>query len=321
MLVAVSPYHLTTREPPAMAALLLAERVVTMIPAPREGTERASLRRAVERSPQYLRFMRSWEWSLPLWQAGVVSSALGEDDPGLDSYAAWERIQSEPGLEALRPLMRAELYESDERYLGELSRDILRAGPDPCFTVPVAAGLDHFAARTGAMVARAEPVSVAQRAEASGARPVAAVALPVLLQAEGATVLRARQALSGPLEGLRAALCSEVNAAREAPAERAQGGRGGSTALAASLRSAAAAYAEAFDRVLPRLGAAQDEARVVSGYVAVQVAAMGQDAVLRASLCAVDALRGGGGRRGVARADYPAGAPSVVSLFIRPLGR
>ena len=37
MLIAVSPYHMTTREPAAMAALLLASRVVTILPTPEVG--------------------------------------------------------------------------------------------------------------------------------------------------------------------------------------------------------------------------------------------------------------------------------------------
>jgi hypothetical protein len=37
MLIVASPYHLTTREPAAMAALLLARQVVTLLPTPLEG--------------------------------------------------------------------------------------------------------------------------------------------------------------------------------------------------------------------------------------------------------------------------------------------
>jgi hypothetical protein len=62
MLVAVSPYHLTTREPAAIAALLLADRVVTLLPGPdRRGAELAA-----ERLPHYLDFVLTWEWSVPL---------------------------------------------------------------------------------------------------------------------------------------------------------------------------------------------------------------------------------------------------------------
>ena len=38
MRIVISPYHLTTREAPAMAALLLADEVATLLPAgPRGG--------------------------------------------------------------------------------------------------------------------------------------------------------------------------------------------------------------------------------------------------------------------------------------------
>ncbi len=332
MLVAVSPYHLTTREPPAMAALLLAERVVTMIPSPSAGAGHAALHRAVERSPQYLRFMQSWEWSLPLWRAGVISSVLDGHDPCEEVFEACARIDSDPALAGLRPLMRPELFESDERYLAELSRDVLRAGPDPCFSVPVAAGLDRFAARFGAMVARSEPVSIAQRAEATLARPLFAVAVPVLLQAGGDLILRARAALDTPLEALRRAIAmsagvpssehwSEV-AVASAPGRTAGSSGSASVALASPLRAAAAQYTEAFERALPGLAAPRDEARAVGGLVALEAAVLPETAVLRASLAAVRAMRSHG------RAEEPAIGPDlddpsarpVVTLFIRSIG-
>ncbi|QKK09619.1 MAG: hypothetical protein HND58_16560 [Planctomycetota bacterium] len=75
MFAAISPYHLTTREPPAMAALLLAERSVTFMPSPR-GT-REEIEQAAAESPEYVRFMETWAWSMPLWKDGLLGSAAG----------------------------------------------------------------------------------------------------------------------------------------------------------------------------------------------------------------------------------------------------
>lgn len=74
MNVVVSPYHLTTREAPAMASLLLAERVVTLLPASLESDSVHAAKRAAERSPWYTRFMETWGWTAPLWDEGVISS-------------------------------------------------------------------------------------------------------------------------------------------------------------------------------------------------------------------------------------------------------
>ncbi len=318
MLVAVSPYHLTSREAPAMAALLLAEHVVTLIPAPRAGTDRAALHRAVERSPHYARFMRSWEWSLPLWRAGVVTSAFDDHDPSEDLFDAFDRIDSDPGLAGLRPLMRHEYFESEERFLDELSRDILRAGPDPTFTVPLTVALDRFAARTGAVVARPEPVSVAQRAEARLADPLAAVALPVLLQAEGEQIAVAREVLRAPLNELRRAL--SMSGAGPVRASRGGDSPATSTALASPLRAAAARYTEAFESALGKFSTAPDEARTVAGTVAVEVARLPVDAALDASLVAVR-IMGGRGRPAAPGSERDAGSGGgLTTMFVRTIG-
>jgi len=326
MLIAVSPYHLTSREPPAMAALLLAERVVTLIPSPRAGTGRGALHRAVERSPHYLRFMQSWEWSLPLWRAGVVHSTLDSVDPTDDLFEAFARIDADPALADLRPLMRSELFGDDDRALDELSRDILRAGPDPSFSVPLTLALDRFAARVGAVVARPEPVSLAQRAEARLASPLFAVAVPVLLQAGGEHILRARTALAGPLNDLRraAALSARIRPDAE-PGERAVvRSASPTTALGAPLRAAASRYTEAFEAFCPALASGRDDVRTVTGTVALEAFVLPDGAVLRASLAAARALHGRAARlsavsdAGMEAADDP--GPPVATMFVRVLG-
>ena len=80
MHVAVSPYHLTTREPPAMAALLLAGAVITMVPAPpsaRRGltVDRDAARGAAGEAPGYADLLESWRWAAELFRERVAVSA------------------------------------------------------------------------------------------------------------------------------------------------------------------------------------------------------------------------------------------------------
>ncbi len=61
LIIVVSPYHLTTRQPPALVGPLLADHVVTMMPTPsKAGQGHDEARRAVMEAPKYLRFMESW---------------------------------------------------------------------------------------------------------------------------------------------------------------------------------------------------------------------------------------------------------------------
>ncbi|MEL6741711.1 MAG: DUF2752 domain-containing protein, partial [Planctomycetota bacterium] len=64
------------------------------------------------------------------------------DDAADDARAACDRIAGEPWLDPLRPLVRPELFEDDRAYLGAVSRDVLKGGPDPALSIPLAAGLD-----------------------------------------------------------------------------------------------------------------------------------------------------------------------------------
>src|SRR3954469_15040776 len=116
MRVAVSPYHLTTKEPAAPVAFLLADSVVTMLPAPFNGGRRHAEELSA-RIPRYLDFIQSWRWTVPLWNAGVVASALAGEDASEDVRAVCARIADDDRFGPLRPLMRPELFETEERYL------------------------------------------------------------------------------------------------------------------------------------------------------------------------------------------------------------
>jgi hypothetical protein len=316
MIVAVSPYHLTTREPAAMAALLLAERVVTMLPAPLEGKEWGAVQRAAQRVPRYLEFMESWRWTMPLWSAGVIVSGVAGREAVDEILPVCMRIDREEHLAPLRLLMKPELFEDHERYLDEMARDLLRAGPDPGINVPVAAGLDSFAGLIGAAVARSEPSSVVQKAEAKLGRQVFAIAVPVLLQGDGERILKAREVLEPQLRDLREALAGMSSEAGEGTGE---------SAAKEQLLAAAKAYAEVFEGHRAELvdPDEDDEVRVLDGTVTLTGVVLPADAVLESSLSAMRALAPGrqliSGQNGNGHALVR--GKSVLSLLVRVLGR
>lgn len=111
--MALGPSLLSTRETPAIAALVLADRVVTLLPEPvtingasaddgAAGDSRESVRAAIDSAPSFLRLMESWRWSGPLWKAGVLGRGCG----GVASQNAlstlYARIENERELAALR---------------------------------------------------------------------------------------------------------------------------------------------------------------------------------------------------------------------------
>jgi hypothetical protein len=328
VLIALSPYHLSTREPAAMASLLLASRVITMMPVPSSGTSHEDLWSAVDRSPAYLRFMDSWKWSIDLWRSGVIASTFMGQDAADDMAAVCEKIDRDQNYLPLRPILRRTLFDDDRNYLGALATDLLKGGPDPGISVPLAAALDRFASRHGMPVARSAPVSIAQQAETRLGRRLIATALPILTQAEGERIARARDILAAPLAELRRVLDTLVKECIASDPTWSPG-----SLLAAELNSAAADYNEAFNQNREELlRCHKDEIRSIEGTVTLSLVLFPGDAVLRSSLAALKAASGISPRssraaattaapatRSLALSD-PADARPILSLVVRAMG-
>ncbi len=316
MHVAISPYHLTTREAAAMASLLLAERAVTMLPRPGGGNGAANGSRsrfvdAASEVPRYLEVMEHWQWSMPLFREGVVQAFWEGEDAAEDVRRVCGRIESDESLRDLRPLMKVDLFEDERAYLDAIARDLLKGGPDPALTVPVAAGMDRFATRHELVVARSAATSVAQKAEARMGTRLFAVAVPVLVQASADRLLEARELLLDPLEQLRMSLADVFDQARL-----------GEPFDASFVRSAAAEYEAAFEverDVLLEPEEDEFEPRVLSGMVSITGMTMPVDAVLRSSLEAVRVMRGEPGVRGAVAAGGP--GEVCTSIVVKVLGR
>ncbi|VAX36293.1 hypothetical protein MNBD_PLANCTO03-549 [hydrothermal vent metagenome] len=323
MFAAISPYHLTTREPPAMAALLLAERAVTFLPSPRGSRE--AVEQAVAESPEYLRFMETWAWSGPLWERGVVASALDDGDDALgDLHTAWKHLCEDERYAPLRPLARRMLFETEQDFLEEISRDLLRGGSDPGVSLPLDAGIDRFAARRGLVVMRSHPTSVAQKAEQHLGQRVFAVAVPILVQASAERLLETRERLADELEDLADAVgeVAEVVAQQEDVRDE--------PALIERVEQTARAYAHAFacERVVITAGR-REELHVIERMASISAVSLPVDAVLRSGVRAMRSLADGRSRRSCD--ESPAvetmpvladtlGRKRVLSLVIKPLG-
>ncbi|MEQ8318556.1 MAG: hypothetical protein RIE77_03780 [Phycisphaerales bacterium] len=323
----VSPYHFTTREAPVMTAVLLADQVYTLLPSP-QGVSPTAARSAADRVPEYLDMIRSWRWSQPLWEAGVVLPSVDElAHPAAEMASAWKRLTTDPACASLGPLMRLDLFGDEDDYLQAVARDVLRAGPDPGVSVPVMLGLDRYAARHALTVVRPEPSSVVQKAEQrlSKQRDRLALVMPVLLQADADSIVIARDMLEPELEALRAAMDAVVEGLNTTPM-RHPGPGPEREAWCTRAREAAARYADAFDEHLPEIVACQDEdaPALMRGLVSITLSTLPVDVVLHASTMATERLgtraRGARSPGELAPVDELANA-NVSSMVVRVMSK
>lgn len=316
MRIALSPYHLSTREAPAFASLLLAEEVFTLMPVPFHGASRDDIENACRRIPRYADFLESWSWSAPLWNAGVIASAIDDDDAIEDVRDALELIHAD--YASLADLINPEVFRDERAYLAAVTLDIIRGGPDPGINIPITAGLDRFAARRELIAARAEPASVVQKAEAKLATPIARTALPVLVQAEAETIIEAREVLAVELTRLRSAIDFLVfSGGHDSPSsQRPAGGRDSSQSHAADeLKHATSAYSDAFNRFFDSLAPDADALQIRAATLSLSIMSLPVSASLSASRSALAAV--------VSHAPPPLAGnePSFICCVFKRIGR
>lgn len=323
----VSPYHVTSRELPMMAGALLGGRLVTYLPTPTR-VDRAGVRAALHASPRYLRLLESWRWAAPLFREGVVASlderAVGEDDGDAAGRvrSAAERMEGEEAVSELRPYCHAEVYKDETSFLEGVSGDVLKGGPDPGVSVPMAAGLDAFARAHGLMALRSGEAgfvrtpgapsrrsgapgasvvmtsSLAQRAESALGRTVFSVAAPVMLESSAMTILELREELSQDLDVLRGAVDEAVKMDRQENAAgaglagaggAARGSKGDSAMISGPVRQAASEYARAFAVATKGMDGRDDDSgrRMVVGQAMIVCRALPADAAFISSVAAI----------------------------------
>lgn len=293
MNLALSPYHLTTREAPAMVAALLGDRVVTLLPTPFDGVGKEEVRSALRRCPRYGRLLESWRWAAALWREGVVVSTFRGEDAAGDMRAACRDIVEERRWEGFRRFLHGDLFLHEEEHLELFCADLLKGGPDPGISVPLTAGLDRFAARHGLLVVRAGARaaaerggggSLAQRAEDLLGRTLFSMAVPMVLAAGGQVVLQTREYLAEELARLRASIRGAVDG----------------TEGQAGVREAARSYAAAFAASQGDLVGFDDEFghRVTGGLVRVECRRMPAESALVSTVVALRSARAAGVRSG-----------------------
>lgn len=304
--LAVSPYHLTLREAPAMAALLLAERVVTMLPAPASIRSAGDLKSVARSAPRYHDLLSSWDELSALWLTGVVVPEYCGESPIRDVLDALEAIRTDPRYEALRRFVDIDRFAGDDRSMEALASDLLRGGPDPAMTVPMASGLDAFASRNDLVVVRGPASSVAQRAELKLASERFRVALPMIVQSKADVFERAREALSEQ----RALLGTTMRAAFDADCSDA-------------VRTAGDAFSSAFGDVQEDLCRVvrSDDISVRVEMLSIRGVTLPVDAVLRSSLVAARSFtRGDSTKTSTALAtSIDRGLAPVNALIISPI--
>lgn len=315
--LAISPYHLSTREAPAMLALMLAELVVTLLPEPPAGDSREAVKHAAHNAPRFLRLMDSWKWSGPLWESGVLAAGVNADLAIHHLPAVYSAIRDTPALAQLRPLTA----ESDQRRsrepvkaLDALCSDLLRGGPDPGINVPVTAALDHFCVSHGVLAVRSAPTSVAQRAEMFLAKKLFAFSIPTLLRAGGGRMMTFRRDLRPELLELRAAISGALPQGAAASAFQPD------PQLVQRVVMASRSYAGAFEAwsVLGASGDDENDQRVVAGYVSVTAVVLPGDAALRSAQAAARSMAQVSS--GVPdRPRVEAEPPPLVALIVREM--
>ncbi len=308
MILAVSPYHLTLREAPAMAALQLGERIVTMLPAPASIGGSADLRAAARSAPRYHDLLSSWDELRALWLSGVVTPQFAGESPIDDVLDALRAIRTDPRYEPLRRFVDVDRFVGDDRSIEALADDLLRAGPDPAVSVPMASGLDSFASRNDLVVVRGPAASIAQRAELTLASERFRVALPMIVQAEPDVLERAREALRAQ----RDALAGAMRGAFELDARDA-------------VRDASDSFASAFGDAQTDLCRVvrTDEIAVRIEMLSIRGVTLPVDAVLRSSLIAARSFANGASRssQSALATIVDRGLAPVHALIISPIVR
>ncbi len=296
----LSPYSLCSRDAAAMAAMLLAGRVLTYLPRTLEpaGVSRSD---AIG-SPGFRRVMSSVAWATPMIEAGVLATSVEGDDAATDFARARRRIFDDPGLAPLRRFVESRTEPDPQRAIERLANDLTRSGPDPSISIPLAAALDALAERHAYTVLRTDGPSLAQRAERAREHALFGCSVPALVQSSTQRVLETRRRLGDELDGLRDAIESCVDGLADE----------------ALVREAASAYADAYDRERRNIERPEDDPddpRVVSAELVLTGVAHSSDHALSCSALAA--------RRVSKRGDLSPPGESLAgrSIIVRTVGR
>ncbi len=322
--LALSPYDLTLLDPAAIAACLLGERVATFLPVPAD-LEPADVRTALAAAPRYARLLDAWRWSVPLWREGILCSLLAGEHAADDAAAVHQRLAADPAFAPLRSFQHTTLDHTSPDGLDLTAADLLKGGPDPGISLPLCAGLDAFAARTGALTIRrgsgavvgpnrTRADSAAQAAERHLGATVSQALLALPASADARLILLARAATADARRALSAAIEHAIDAPASSPAPPAE------------LRAAAAAFSQAIEAFAASRSPAQPDCPLV--WVRIVLRHLPVESTLLSALAAAARISGRApgtkstGRtepcRGT-RAEPRAAAPILRTIVVEPM--
>lgn len=216
----ISPYDVSARSATAVAAMLLADRVLTLLPAPDQGhpgdaEDHAMARRS---SPAYLRLMEAWDWTGPLWREGVLAAGLDGSEVARSVRETRGLVERDPSMGPLLALMRSNDDEPRTEF-DSLCRDLVLGGVNPAVSVPLTSAVESFAAGHALTLARPQAKSLASRFERASQRVLFRLNMTCVIEADAGDLVQLRQALAVTLAGLRAAFDALLDSARSNASE------------------------------------------------------------------------------------------------------
>ena len=320
----VSPYDLSAQGSGAMAALMLCDRCVTFLPVRAEDISEEGVERAATHSARFEGLLKHWGWSLPLWREGVLAAAgvelTGEKTLYDEVMGVRERIGSEPALAALRAVGAAgtrpstEDPDTEETFLDEASRDLVRGGGDPGVSVPVMAALERYAATRNLWLIQSPASSMVGKLERRMGRGLFSTTAPFPTSASGEAILDAREALHPQLVALRAGMdeCVEMVRAGATEPDIIAFSREVIEPCAAAYEAAFADHADEF-----MFGEGGKRAAVMLRLTCVRLA---PETALAAAVGAAAVLRGGATKRRAVQTDEATKAEGAIGTALGGVG-
>lgn len=215
----LNPYELHARSVCSSAALLLADPVITLLPAPLEGLDPAHIAQAMLDSPGFERLMDTWSWASALWRHGALTAGIGGVTPigwvqqAAADIAGGSDAAGPAGAQArtLAKLVGQTRFDHTPRYLDAVCRDLERGGGDPAVSVPINVGLERYSATIAAPLAVSPTESVVSRLERRQQRPFLRLTTTVVHGASGTLLAELRDALDDELHAFRRRLADVLS--------------------------------------------------------------------------------------------------------------
>lgn len=203
----LSPYDLTARSAAAVAACVLADRVITLMPGPGKDLPKDPAALARRGTPAFERLAEAWDWSGPLWRSGAIIAGMNGDAVAESVRSQRIGIERSADLGVLASLIRrTDAGEDDGARFDAICRDLVTGGINPSVTVPMGAAVESFASERGVTLVRGASKSLTGRIEKSGERVVFRMSMTCVIEADASDLVALRSAVGESAREFRSAL-------------------------------------------------------------------------------------------------------------------